>query len=87
MNIIKYGTLTRWLIDRNYGFIKEDSGLDVFIHVSGFSDKVAPPQNTRLKFHLAPNPQKPNREMAVDAEVIVPRRIAVQYGEGGERHE
>ena len=64
MNIIKYGTLTRWLIDRNYGFIKEDSGLDVFIHVSGFSDKVAPPQNTRLKFHLAPNPQKPNREMA-----------------------
>lgn len=81
---IKYGTLTAWISERNYGFIAEDSGLKVFIHVSGFADKIAPPRNTRLQFHLVDNPQKLGRQMAADAEVIVPRVIARQTsGNGG----
>ena len=85
MENIKYGTLTAWIIERNYGFISEDSGLKIFIHVSGFADKIAPPQNTRLRFHLVDNPQKPGRQMAADTEIIVPRRIiAVQYSDNSE---
>jgi cold shock CspA family protein len=81
MENVKFGTLKTWVINRNYGFIREDSGLDIFIHVSGFADKVAPPQNTRLRFHLVDNPQKPGRQMAADAETIVPRIIAAQYSD------
>jgi cold shock CspA family protein len=85
MAIVLYGTLKRWVVECNYGFIREDSGRDIFIHVSGFADKIAPPQNTRLKFHLVDNPQKSGRQMAADAEIIVPRRIiAAQYSDQSE---
>jgi hypothetical protein len=81
MGNVKYGTLTAWIVERNYGFIAEDSGLKVFIHVSGFADKIAPPKNTRLRFNFVPNPLKPGQMIAADAEVIVPRKIAAQYSD------
>jgi cold shock CspA family protein len=81
---IQYGTLIRYLETSNYGYIREDmTGTDYFVHVSSFVEKIAPPQNTRLKFHLASNPKKPGRIMAVGVEVIRPKAIVVQYGDGG----
>lgn len=68
----KYGTLVRWFVDRNFGFIREDqSGLDIFTHVSGFTAKIASPKGTRVCFHLAPNPRRAGDPMAVDVAPIV----------------
>jgi len=71
-----FGTLIRWISEQNYGFIREDcSGLDYFVHASGFTEKIAPPQNTRLRFHLAPNPKKIGRQICVDVDVLAPRAV------------
>jgi cold shock CspA family protein len=68
----KYGTLVRWLADRNFGFIREDqTGQDIFTHVSGFTAKVASPKGSRVRFHLAPNPRRAGDPMAVDVEPLV----------------
>jgi cold shock CspA family protein len=74
-----YGTLTKYFGDKNFGFIRVDGlGIDCFVHVSCFVEKVAPPQNTRLKFHLVQNPrQKPGRMMALDVEVVLPKTTVV----------
>jgi cold shock CspA family protein len=79
---IRYGTLKHWVVEANYGFIRDDeSSKDLFIHVSGFVDKVGVPAGTRLKYHIAPNPKRQHRFMAVDAEVVRPRLIAAQYSD------
>jgi len=76
---IWYGTLKHWVVDGNYGFVRDDSsGKDLFIHVSGFADKVGAPAGSRLKYHIVPNPKRHSRLMAVDAEVLAPRSIARQ---------
>ena len=67
----QYGTLTRLLSDRNFFFIREDeSGLDIFCHISAFVGKVALPKGTRVKFHLVPNSRKPRLRMAADVEPV-----------------
>jgi cold shock CspA family protein len=77
----KYGTLIRWISERNYGFIREDeSGSDVFCHSSCFVAKIAPPKNSRCKFHLAPNPKNKGGIMAADIEVL-----AAPVSSGGAR--
>jgi len=82
MLVINYGTLKTWREDCKYGFVRDDaSGKDLFVHVSGFADKVAAPLSSRLKYHLSPNPRKPGHLMVVDAEIIVPRMIAAQYSD------
>jgi cold shock CspA family protein len=84
MLVVNYGTLIKWQENFNYGFVRDDaSGKDLFIHISGFIDKLNAPQGSRLKYRLAPNPKKPGKLMVVDAEVIVPRVIAAQYGDNG----
>ena len=84
MLVINYGTLIKWHENLNYGFVRDDSsGKDLFIHISGFAEKVAASQGARLKYHLAPNPRKPGKLMVVDAEVIAPKLIVAQYGVGG----
>jgi cold shock CspA family protein len=56
---VKYGTLVLWT-ERNYGFIREDeSGIDVFTHVSGFVAKIAPPKGSRVKFEIGLRQGKP----------------------------
>jgi len=68
----KYGTLVRWFVERSFGFIRDDeSGQDLFTHVSGFTAKVAPPKGTRVKYHIAPNNRRNNEKMAVDVAPIV----------------
>jgi cold shock CspA family protein len=80
MAVINYGTLRKWMSDAQYGFVRDDaSGKDLFAHVSAFVEKVAPPEGTRLKYHIVPNPKKIGRTMIADAEVIVSRVIAAQY--------
>jgi cold shock CspA family protein len=75
----KYGTLVRWFVDRSFGFIRDDeSGQDVFTHVSGFTAKVASPKGTRVRFHLAPNNRRANEFMAVDVAPIVAATPMVQ---------
>jgi cold shock CspA family protein len=65
----KYGTLIRWT-ERNFGFIREDeSGQDIFTHVSGFAAKVALPKNTRVKFNIG---TRNGNQIAVNVEPIVP---------------
>jgi cold shock CspA family protein len=77
-----YGTLKTWREDCKYGFVRDDaSGKDLFVHVSGFADKVAAPLGSRLKYHLAPNPRKSGHLMVVDAEIILRRVIAAQYSD------
>jgi cold shock CspA family protein len=69
----QYGTLTRMMPDRNFFFIRNDeSGLDIFTHISAFAGKVALPKGTRVKFRLVPNSRKPGLMMAADVEPIVP---------------
>jgi cold shock CspA family protein len=82
---IWYGTLKHWVVEGNYGFVRDDSsGKDLFIHVSSFIDKVGAPPGSRLKYHIAPNPKKAHRFMAVDAEIVRPRIIAAQYSDQSE---
>lgn len=79
---INYGTLVTWRDGLNYGFVRDDvSEKDLFVHISGFAEHINPPQGSRLKYHLAPNPKRPGFLMVVDAEVIRPRVIAAQYGD------
>jgi len=82
MLVINYGTLIKWQENLNYGFVRDDSsGKDLFVHIGGFADKINPPQGSRLRYHVAPNPKKPGKLMVIDAEVIVPRTIAAQYSD------
>lgn len=81
---IRYGTLTRMFTERNFFFIRDDdSGQDIFTHVSAFVAKVPLPKGTRVKFHLVPNIRKANSMMAADVEPIAPLPIAAQYGDKG----
>jgi cold shock CspA family protein len=74
----QYGTLTRMMPDRNFFFIRDDeSGLDIFTHISAFVGKVALPKGTRVKFRLVPNSRKPGLMMAADVEPIAPVSQAV----------
>ena len=67
----QYGTLTRLMIDRSFSFIRDDnSGSDIFAHVSAFVGKVFLPKGTRVKFRLVPNSRKPGLMMAADVEPI-----------------
>jgi len=75
---LHYGTLAKWHPEKHWGFIRHDDGFDVFVHASGFKEKVAPPLNSRVKFSIIPNPQRPDRTKAIDVEVIVPKTVAVQ---------
>ncbi len=71
MKQIYYGTLIRVFPERNFFFIRDDdSGQDIFTHVSGFAGKVALPKGTRVSFRLAPNVRKANELMAVDVQPI-----------------
>jgi cold shock CspA family protein len=75
----KYGTLTRLMPDRNFFFIRDDeSGLDIFTHISAFVAKVPLPKGTRVKFHLVPNSRKSGLMMSADVEPIVPVSSAVR---------
>jgi cold shock CspA family protein len=66
---IHYGTLTRYFPDKNYFFIRDDDmGVDVFVHVSGFTAKLAPPKGTRVRYHIVSNPRRPGNTMAVDVQ-------------------
>ena len=68
---IKCGTLTTCFPDRNFFFIRDDeSGQDIFTHVSGFSGKVALPKGTRVYFRIVPNSRKANAPMAIDVRLI-----------------
>jgi len=68
---IHYGTLIRCFPDRNFFFIRDDeSGRDIFTHVSGFAGKVALPKGTRVRFHVVPNCRRANEPMAVDVQPI-----------------
>ena len=74
----QYGTLTRIMLVRNFSFLRDDeSGQDIFAHVSAFVGKVFLPKGTRVKFHLVPNSRKPGLVMAADVEPIVPVSSAV----------
>jgi cold shock CspA family protein len=82
MQKVYYGTLTRMMTERNYFFIRDDeSGQDIFTHVSAFVAKVPLPKGTRVQFHLVPNARKANSMMAADVEPIVPHVIAAQYSD------
>jgi cold shock CspA family protein len=75
----QYGTLTRMMSDRNFFFIRDDeSGLDIFTHISAFVGKVPLPKGTRVKFRLVPNSRKPGLMMSADVEPIVPVSSGVQ---------
>lgn len=68
---IHYGTLIRCFGDRNFFFIRDDeSGRDVFTHVSGFAGKVALPKGTRVRFYLVPNSRRADEPMAVAVEPV-----------------
>ncbi len=74
----QYGTLTRMMPERNFFFIRDDeSGRDVFTHISAFVGKVALPKGTRVQFHLVPNPRKPGLMKAADVEPVA---IVGQHG-------
>jgi cold shock CspA family protein len=67
----QYGTLTRLMPERNFFFIRDDeSGLDVFTHISAFVAKVPLPKGTRVQFHLVPNSRKPGCMKAADVEPV-----------------
>ena len=75
----QYGTLTRMMPDRNFFFIRDDeSGLDIFTHVSAFVGKVPLPKGTRVRFRLVPNSRKPGLKMSADVEPIVAASTGVQ---------
>jgi len=68
---IKCGTLTTCFPDRNFFFIRDDeSGQDIFTHVSGFAGKIALPKGTRVYFRIVPNSRKANAPMAIDVRPI-----------------
>ena len=70
-NQIYYGTLTKWYATRNFGFIRDDiSGVDSFVHISGFAGKLALPQGSRVYYRLAPNVRRANELLAVDVRLI-----------------
>ena len=74
----QYGTLTRMMPERNFFFIRDDeSGLDVFTHISAFVGKVALPKGTRVQFHLVPNHRKPGLMKAADVEPVA---VVGQHG-------
>ena len=78
MQTTYYGTLTRMMPERNYFFIRDDeSGKDVFTHVSAFVAKVPLPKGTRVQFHIVKNSRKPNSVMAADVEPVA---IVGQHG-------
>ncbi len=81
MEQIHYGTLVRAFPERNFFFIRDDdSGQDIFTHVSGFAGKVALPKGSRVYFRLALNSRRANEPMAVDV-----RPIPVPVVSGGLR--
>jgi cold shock CspA family protein len=68
------GTIVKWFVNRNYGFIKDDSsGNDVFVHVSGFKFKVALQKGTRVWFKLG---ERQGKSVAFDVEPIIAKETA-----------
>ena len=55
------GTITNWNQQSAFGFIERDDGdRDVFLHVSGFAERIAPqsnPEGSRVEFEIAINPR------------------------------
>lgn len=74
---MQYGTLVRWFGERSYGFIHDDaSDSDIFIHVSGFKDKLALPKGTRVQYRIGTRNDKP---IALDVESIEAARTAAAH--------
>lgn len=72
MNDIKCGTIITTFPKRSFGFIRDDeSGLDVFVHVSGFAGKLNLPKGTRVYFRIVPHTHKNGGYMATDVRPIV----------------
>ena len=68
---IHYGTIIKSCADKNFFFVRDDdTGKDIFLHISGFADRMALPKGTRVYFRLAPNPRNPETLLATDVRPI-----------------
>lgn len=84
------GRVTFWSSDRKFGFIRPDSGADVFVHLLAFEEAGLPPPavGDRLLFNIEDGrngkPQATNLRRADVTGVgagTLPRVTAVRFGE------
>jgi cold shock CspA family protein len=63
----KTGTITRWNIERGFGFIRRDDGRpDLFVHINQVEDHVEDVAvGQRVKFMVGTNPQSSKYEALV----------------------
>ena len=67
------GTITNWNQQSAFGFIERDDGdRDVFLHVSGFAERIAlnsNPEGSRVEFEIGTNPRS-GKPCAVNVRVV-----------------
>lgn len=71
---LKCGTIIAdFFATKNFGFVRDDeTQKDFFLHVGGFTDKIALPKGTRVWFHTQLNPKHPGKWSAVDVHAVQP---------------
>lgn len=68
--LMRYGTIVKYFQEKKFGFIRSDTGRDVFFHISAFGETEAPPQlktGQPVKYELTPRAEMPETSGSSDS--------------------